>query len=112
MLDTLKSLLGSGVNEEAAQFCLSECEGLALDYCNLEELPAGLESTVIRMAVDLYRLEGYGQITPPKGPVTGLKEGDQSVSFATDRATAIAGRGAILLTDYAVRLNAFRKLRW
>ena len=111
MLEKLKKLLGSGVNEEGAQFSLDDAQQLVLDYCHLEELPAGLQSTVIRMAVDLYRLEGYGQVSPPKGPITGLKEGDQSVSFAADRATAIAGAGAALLTNYAVRLNAYRKLR-
>ena len=112
MIDTLKGLLGAGVNETGAQFCLDDCTRLALDYCHLEELPAGLESTVIRMAVDMYRLEGYGQAATPKGPVTALKEGDQSVSYAADRAGAIAGSGAKLLTDYAGRLNEYRKLRW
>ena len=112
MLDTLKSLLGPTVIEGAAQFCLEEAQQLALDYCNLEALPAGLESTVVRMAADLYRIEGYGQASVPKGPVTAVKEGDQSVSFAADRAGAIAGNGASLLKGYTQRLNAYRKLRW
>jgi len=112
MLDTLQGLLGAGVNETAAQFCLDDCQRLALDYCNLEELPVGLESTVVRMAADLYRLQGYGQAAVPKGPVTSLKEGDQAVSYAADRAGAIAGSGAVLLTNYAGRLNEYRKLRW
>lgn len=112
MIDTLKGLLGDGANETGAQFCLDDCTRLVLDYCHLEELPVELESTVIRMVVDMYRLEGYGQAAVPKGPVTALKEGDQSVSFAADRAGAIAGSGAKLLTDYTSRLNGFRKLRW
>ena len=112
MINTLKSLLGPNVNEEAAQFCLDDAQQLVLDYCNLEDLPAGLESTVIRMAVDMYRLEGYGQAAVPKGPVTAVKEGDQSVSFAADRGVAIAGSGASLLKGYARRLNSYRKLRW
>lgn len=112
MLEKLLALLGDGANAAAAEFCLDDCTHLALDYCNLDVLPAGLESTVVRMAVDLYRLQGYGQEAAPEGPVTAVKEGDQSISYAADRAGAIAGAGAALLTNYAVRLNAYRKLRW
>lgn len=112
MLDTMQGLLPAGANETAAQFCLDDCTHLVLDYCHLDELPRELESVVIRMAVDLYRLQGYGQATAPEGPVTQLKEGDQSVSYAADRAGAIAGSGAALLTNYAGRLTPFRKLRW
>ena len=112
MLEKLLALLGDGANTTAAEFCLDECTHLALGYCNLDALPAGLESTVLRMAVDLYRLQGYGQAAAPEGPLTAVKEGDQSISYAADRAGAIAGAGAALLTNYAVRLNAYRKLRW
>lgn len=112
MLDTLKSLLGPNVVEEAAQFCLDECEGLALDYCNLEELPTGLQSTVIRMAVDLYRLEGYGDAAGAVGEVTSIKEGDTTITYERNRYNAQTGAGgAALLKNYSARLNSYRKLR-
>lgn len=113
MLDKLKSLLGPNVNEEAAQFCLDECQGLALDYCNLEELPAGLESTVVRMAVDMYRLEGYGDTAGALGEVTSIKAGDTTVTYEHNKYNAQTGAGgASLLKNYSARLNSYRKLRW
>ncbi len=115
MLETLLGLLGDNVNAVAAEFCLDECRQTVLDYCHIDELPTELEGMVIRMAIDLYRIEGYGKKDPPKGPVTTVKEGDQSVSYATDRTTAIAGNKAAaeLLKDYKARLDSkYRKLGW
>jgi hypothetical protein len=113
VIDTLKDLLGDGVNQTAAQFCLDDCTRLALDYCHLEELPAGLESTVIRMAVDMYRLEGYGQAVGSLGEVTSIKEGDTTITFEHNKYNTQTGAGgAALLKNYSARLNAFRKVRW
>lgn len=59
------------------------------------------------MAVDLYRMGGYGQAEAPRGAVSAVTEGEQSISFA-GASSDVSG----LLKNYAVRLNAYRKLRW
>lgn len=64
---------------------------------------------VLDMAVDLYRMGGYGQAEAPRGAVSAVTEGEQSISFAGAAASADASG---LLKNYAARLNAYRKLRW
>lgn len=109
-LDTLRVLLGvQGMDQDRILLhCLETCEGLVLDYCNLESLPKALTSVVYDMAIDQYRMSGYGRSAAPTGAVAQMSEGEQSVSFM--EASRVDASG--LLKNYAARLNAHRKLRW
>ena len=116
MLELLKKLLGAGADADIAQFCLDDATQLALDYCNIAEIPQSMETLIVRMAVDLYRLGGYGSTESPQGPITSIKEGEQSVTYATlgfaqDRGAMAADNGAAILANYQLRLNEYRKLR-
>lgn len=52
-LDKFKKLLGiiDAAQETALQFILDDVTETILNYCNLNELPQGLENTAYRMAL-------------------------------------------------------------
>lgn len=107
----LKGLLGipeDDITKDAIlQFILDDVTETILNYCNLEELPAGLMSTACRMAVDLYRYDRPGMESAPLSAVS-ISEGDTSTSFAS----ASESLSGSLLKDYQGQLNRYRKLRW
>ena len=82
-LDKFKQLLGiiDAAQETALQFILDDVTETILNYCNLNELPQGLENTAYRMAIDIYRAEGIGTSEAPAGEVASIKEGDTTVAF-------------------------------
>lgn len=93
-------------------FVLDSVQEGILNYCNLSELPAGLENTAYRMAVDLYRAEGYGSEAVPAGEVQAVKEGDTQVTFRDASAgNAYASYMAGILKNYTVQLNRYRRIR-
>ena len=99
-LEKLKLLLGVK-NEEKDMVC---------NYCNIEEVPKGLENVLLNMAVDLYRAESLGQ-EQAEGTVKSITEGDVTVSFAS--ASAISeNSGMQFLKDYTAQLNRYRRLGW
>lgn len=110
-LAKLKGLLGIPAEEASKDFALSfvldEVEETILNYCNLEELPAGLVNTAYRMAIDLYRYEQPGSSDMPL-TITTISEGDISTSFSNAADSLHGG----VLKDYQGQLNRYRKLRW
>lgn len=110
-VEKLKCLLGiaadDGSLDTSLQFVLDDVQEAILNYCNLEELPAGLKNTAYRMAIDLYRYDRPGDDSTPVVAVS-ISEGDTSTSF-TGAAEALEGG---FLKDYHVQLNRYRKLRW
>lgn len=107
----LKRLLGIPEGETSQdaslEFIIDDVTETILNYCNLEELPAGLINTAYRMAMDLYRYDRPGDSDVPV-TVAAISEGDTSTSF-TSAADALNGG---LLKDYQGQLNRYRKLRW
>lgn len=110
MLARLRILLGIAEDSEDAvlQFCLDFASQAVLSYCNLDALPEALEWTVIAMAADKYRMEGYGKKEAPTGAVSSLSQGDVSVSYQDAAARDTCG----LLKNYTATLNRFRRLAW
>ena len=115
MLDKLKLLLGIAGEEQdgVLSFVLETVTDMALNYCNLDEIPPRLENIVVRMSADLYRSEGYGQTAAPQ-VAQSVTRGDVTVSYGSNASAAaeITGAGKSLLDDYRAQLNAFRRLRW
>lgn len=80
------------------------------NFCNLEELPEALHSTVVRIAMDMWRGAGYGQDAAPK-QVTAVKRGDVQTSFAAPGyAGGNSGGGVDYKTPYLNILYNFRKV--
>ena len=112
-LAKFKKLLGIDSVEKSKdfelQYILDDVEDRVLDYCHIEELPAGLKNTCYRMAIDLYRNENIGQ-EERDTVVTSLSEGDTSTSFKVkDQDKAYLES---ILKDYRLQLNRYRKLVW
>lgn len=110
-IERLKPLLG--IKEEDTekdvilQFTLDDVEETILNYCNLNELPKGLEHTAYRMAMELYRGENIGQEGSGM-KISSISEGSTSTSFS-DSSDNIKDT---LLKDYQTQLNRYRRLRW
>ena len=104
-LEKLKLLLGVK-NEEKDNillFVLDKTQDMVCNYCNIEEVPKGLENVLLNMAVDLYRAESLGQ-EQAEGTVKSITEGDVTVSFAS--ASAIShNRGMQFLKNYTAQLK-------
>ncbi len=109
-LETLKTLLGilEEGQEPLLEFALRDAEETVKNYCNLEEIPKGLEHTIIRMAMDMYRNEQFGDNTVPM-TVKSISEGDTSTSFGTVESS---GYAQTLLKNYQKQLNRYRKVEF
>lgn len=107
----LKGLLGISEDDISQdillQFVMEDIEETIRNYCNLEEIPAGLEHTSYRMAMDLYRYDRPGEGDAPV-TVASISEGDTSTSF-TSAADALSGG---VLKDYQGQLNRYRRVAW
>ena len=88
-------------------FILADVEEVIKNYCNVEEVPEGLEQTAYRMAVDLYRNENIGQEESASGPVASMTEGDTSVSF---RQYVDEHFKDTVLKNYRSVLNRYRRI--
>lgn len=112
-LAKLKALLGIAADDTSQdaslQFILDDVSETIRNYCNLDELPSGLEHTAYRMAIDLYRNEAIGEADAPVGSVSSIKEGDTQTDF---NKTATAGYAETLLKNYHAQLNRYRRLSW
>lgn len=112
-MEKLKVLLGIALEDtakdSALQFALDDVREAILNYCHLDELPAGLSNTAYRMAIDLYRNEGPGDASAPLGPVSSITEGDTTTAF---RARADEGFKDSLLKNYKAQMNRYRRLTW
>ena len=111
-LNKLKGLLGIEVTDTSKdtilEFALEDIENIVKDHCNITDIPEGLNTTVIRMARELYMNENLGSDSVALGSVSSISEGDTSTSF---RSAASEFKDS-LLKDYKSRLNKYRKLVW
>ena len=113
-LEALKPLLGLAVShtsqDASLTISLGDVEEVILNYCHIDELPNGLKNTAYRMAMDLYRNEGVGDVDGAGGNVTSIKEGDTQVNFGSTKYEATFA--VSLLKNYIPQLNQYRRLRW
>ena len=108
-LETLKMLLGilDESKDPLLQFVLDDVKETILAYCNIEELPHGLEMTAYRMAMELYSNENLGAEEFAPGSISSLTEGDTSTSF---NSFVSEGYKDSLLTSYEKILNRYRRV--
>lgn len=108
-LEKLKLLMGVvGTDKDAVlQFALDDVSETIRNYCNVDDLPDGLEHTAYRMAIDIARAEGFGQADAPDN-ITSIREGDTSVSYG--KASASGVFASSILKNYTAQLNRYRKM--
>lgn len=109
-LEKLKQLLGIKDNDKdfILEFTIERVEDTIKNYCNIKEIPEELNSTVLSMAMELYRIENFGSEEEGKD-IKSIQVGDTTTTFETNKKIDISKE---LLKDYKVQLDPFRKLRW
>ncbi len=102
-----KALLGITDNEKdlLVQFSLESAEDTIKNYCRLDRVPEGLNTTMYRMAADIYRNEQFGQ-QDSVSRVTSISEGDTTTSFGSIEPEFAKS----LLKDYGMALRQYRKV--
>ncbi|WP_282804574.1 phage head-tail connector protein [Clostridium tetani] len=106
----LKDILGIKGNDKdiTLQFVLSDVKQIIKNYCHVKEVPEELNTTALKMAIDLYRNQNLGEEETPLGSISSITEGDTSISYRSN-AAEFKDR---LLNDYKAQLNKYRKLVW
>lgn len=117
-LNTFKALLGlsDDSKDTICQFILDDVKETILNFCNIDDLPAGLEQTAYRMAVDIYKNNAPPAASSDSGDfdisgVSSIKIGDVSISAGDpggERSSFISS----LLKRYETTLRRYRKVRW
>ncbi|ENZ9563956.1 phage head-tail connector protein [Clostridioides difficile] len=111
-VERLKKLLGFSREDDSKdtilEFILEDVEEMVKNYCNVPTIPEQLNSTILRMAIDMYKNESLGSEDIALGSISSISEGDTSVSY---RSSASEFKES-LLKDYKVQLNRYRKIRW
>lgn len=108
----IKRLLGLNESDNSKdtilEFILEDVEEIVKNYCNVPTIPEQLNSTILRMAIDMYKNESLGSEDIALGSISSISEGDTSVSY---RSSASEFKES-LLKDYKSQLNRYRKIRW
>jgi len=110
LIHKMKLLLGitDTESDELLQYVLDTVVDMVKGYCNISDIPAPLEKVIVRMAVDMWRIEGYGV---PGGTgnmeIKQIKRGDVTTSFE-----AVGANSDNFIKSYTQQLNEYRKLRW
>ncbi|MCI9907760.1 phage head-tail connector protein [Clostridioides difficile] len=111
-VERLKKLLGFSREDDSKdtilEFILEDVEEMVKNYCNVPTIPEQLNSTILRMAIDMYKNESLGSEDIALGSISSISEGDTSVSY---RSSASEFKES-LLKDYKLQLNRYRKIRW
>lgn len=111
-LEKLKKLLGMALEDDSKdfllEFSLEDVEQIVKDYCHIKEIPKELNTTVLKMAIDMYRNENLGEEENSLGSISSITEGDTSVSYRS----AASEFKDTLIKDYKSQLNKYRKLVW
>lgn len=104
----VKALLNIEDDKDAlVAFALDNASDIIKSYCNIDEVPAELNTILIRIAMDLYRNEHLGSADTPQN-VTSVSIGDTSTSFGD----VSADFSQSIIKDYEKVLNRYRKVRF
>ena len=116
-LDRFKELVpdSSGISDVILQFILDTVEEKILNYCNIEEIPDGLENTAYMMCIDEYgtKVSSGGSITSgDSGEVKKITTGDTTVEFNTSSSTGDSGstRSIDVVDKFKKQLQRYRKV--
>lgn len=106
-VDKLKFLLGITDTEKdvLVEFAIENAEETVKNYCNIDDIPSGLLTTVLRMAADIYRNENFGDATVPQ-MISSMSVGDTSTSFQTPSAEFSES----IMKNFKPVLNRYRKV--
>lgn len=109
-LDRLKLLLGlkDDSKDFVFEFTLNKVEDIIKNHCNIKKIPKELETTVLSMAIELYRTENFGNEEEGKD-IKSIAVGDTTTTFETKSNKDISKE---LLKNYRAQIDPFKDLRW
>lgn len=76
------------------------------NYCNREDVPAGLEPVIIDMVVNQYNMRVSAA---SGGTVESIKRGDTEIKYGS---TSSANNETDIITDYRAQLARFKKAKF
>lgn len=117
MLTDLKTLTGASDDQSDALNLILRIAGTkVLTEIRQESLPVMLNSIVVEIAADSYRLlqqaQGEGFAGEIAGTVSSVSDNGQSVSYRDSSYQAVLGAVATAQRNYVAQLDRFRKPGW
>ena len=111
-VDKLKPLLGLNSEDTSkdalVEFAICTAEELVKNYCHIDEIPAELSNTLLRIEMEIYRNEQPGVGYVPQA-VKSVETGDTKTSLEV---TETKGYSESILKDYKKQLNRYRKVEF
>ena len=107
MLSKLKILVDVKDNSQDAllSLLLDMTEQKVKNYCNRDDIPAGLEPVIIEMVANQYHARS---ISAAGGNVESIKRGDTEIKYASSDQSA---EDVNIINDYSAQLARFKKLK-
>lgn len=109
-LKKLKDLIGiskeDASKDVSLEFIMDSVKEIIMNYCNVDEIPDGLNTTAYRMALDIYQNDNVSAESKT-GPVSSITEGDTTVSFDTSSGDAFKDS---LIKKYEAQLKRYRRV--
>ena len=111
----LASRLGVESSSTGVSEALADAQSVFKLLSGLKTLPDSLDSVIYEIAMDAYRMKGYGSAAANK-TVVAVKDKDQEVKFS-DSASGSGSAVSATLSDlieikYKAVLARVRKIRW
>lgn len=103
---TLNLLLGGAYDKDACDAALDFAGEIILNFCNIDEIPAGLDRTHVNLAADLLRRKRYGEKGGETQTVKSVTVGDTSTTFADISDEDVRG----ILVNYRASLLRYRRV--
>ncbi len=108
LIEKIKEICGEEEITAALEQSAVSAISIAKNYCGIDEIPEGLESTVIDIAVDIFKSGQYGG-ADETGRLKSITEGDISMSFGD---TLFEQYGLSSIKNYEKRMIPFRRIKW
>ncbi|MBQ6164827.1 MAG: hypothetical protein IJK23_10180 [Clostridia bacterium] len=103
---TLHTMTGCAYEQEQCDAALAFAEEIILNFCNIDEVPAGLDRTHLGLAADLLRRKRYGKNGGETQTVKSVTVGDTSTTFGELSDEDVQG----ILANYRGSLVRYRRV--
>lgn len=108
ILEKVKAICNEEDLTSALEYSVDNAISIAKNYCSIDDIPEGLENTVIDMAIDIFKSGQYSD-NEETGRLKSITEGDVSMSFGD---TLFEEYGLSGIKNYEKRMMPFRRIKW
>lgn len=108
-IDQVKALLGitDATQDATINYLIGLVTQLAQDYTHLAALPPAVNTYMVDMVIDRYRVRGYGQTGLPQ-VVSSITEDRKQIQFRDTNPAPDANYGITLSEQEKVQLRRYR----